>query len=166
MYHDMIKATLSPSSASSTTATAPKADSITFQIHIDYLLKQGKRDQAIHVLLDTMPHMNIQPTITIYNHLFASFMNPSEHIEEDNVKKIENKSQIHRLYQSLTTHHSHINFNSTTLYTLTNALLDAGDTSFALETFVQICQRYNLSPCDELLDRLQHILASSSQDNT
>ncbi|CAO3650724.1 unnamed protein product [Cunninghamella blakesleeana] len=157
MFNEMINATLisSPGSSSSLIKnTTPKADSITFQIHIDYLLKQGNRNQAIHVLLDTMPHMNIQPTITIYNHLFASFMNPSDLGDE-------HKSQLHQLYQSLTSNQSHLKINSTTLYTLVNALLDVGDTSFALETFVQLCQQYNLSPDEELLDRLQQILPTS-----
>ncbi|KAI8078903.1 uncharacterized protein BX664DRAFT_389266 [Halteromyces radiatus] len=139
---------------------APAADTATFQIYIDYLLRQNRQTEAIQTLLITMlQQYQVKPTITVYDQLFASFMNKSA-LNLTNDGERSSSSQLRQLYQSMQ-EQTYLRPTSRTLYTLINALLDHDDTTFALETFVSLCQQENLSPCQELLDRLQGIL----QDN-
>ncbi|ORZ06466.1 hypothetical protein BCR42DRAFT_427185 [Absidia repens] len=173
MFHAMVDALRDDpqQQQQQTVTTAPRADPITFQIHMDHLLRQQQRDDAIRLLLDTMPRHSIQPTITMYNKLFASFLIKEE--EEDDHEDIitstttstassqqqqQQQQQLRQLYTSLLQHPPQQPPTPETLYTLINALLDHHDTTLALEAFVHLCQEKQLAPCQELLDRLSGVI--------
>ncbi|CAO3601337.1 unnamed protein product [Absidia cylindrospora] len=152
MFHAMVDALNDPQQQT------PSADPITFQIRMDYLLGQQQRDDAIRLLLDTMPQHHIQPTITMYNKLFASFLIKEED-DDDSTTAVtaSSQQQLRQLYTSLLQQPEQLP-TSDTLYTLINALLDHHNTTLALEAFVHLCQEKQLAPCQELLDRLSGVL--------
>lgn len=131
--------------------TVPVADAITFQIYIDHLLRKDQRDDAIHTLLESVPQ--IQPTITIYNRLFASFKNHP--IPSSSFK-------LQQLYTSFQQQH-HLRPTTETLDALVNALLDQQEPTLALKTFVDLSQQENLSPCPELIERLSNVLQEQQE---
>jgi pentatricopeptide repeat protein len=145
MFHAMVEALNEGS------PTVPVADAITFQIYIDHLLRQDQRDDAIHTLLESMPQ--IQPTITMYNRLFASFK--SDPIPASSLK-------LQQLYTSFQQQH-HLRPTTETLDALVNALLDQQEPTLALKTFVDLSQQENLSPCPELIERLSDVLEEQQE---
>ncbi|KAI8879008.1 hypothetical protein K501DRAFT_336378 [Backusella circina FSU 941] len=160
----------------------PAADAESFRIYMDMLIYDGKRQDAIQSL-DLMKRMGIQPSITIYNTLFGSFLKkPHEWVDDSEIELLK------RLYQSMK--EIKAKPNSETMYTLVSAFLDLGDTKSALESFVYLSniiietkpikdvqshsvallarERFRMikdptriEPSKELLDRLNQVVSDS-----
>lgn len=136
----------------------PKPDAETFKIYIELLLSDGKRKEAISSL-DQMRGLGIRPIVTIYNALFDSFtrtklknsqdpfnylfeIDPIEEIEDPAITKGKLET-IQTLYQQMKD--LQVKANSETMYTLVSAFLDLGDTKSALEAFVSLSEKVNLT---------------------
>ncbi|CEP19701.1 hypothetical protein [Parasitella parasitica] len=125
--------------------TGPVADGETFRIYIDLMVHSGKRNEAI-AMLYSMKDVNVQPTISIYNTLFSTFMSPApifkEEIDASNfhdnedLERKANLDTLDKLYQHMK--NNQVKPNSKTMYTLVSAFLDLGDTNSALEAFVSL----------------------------
>ncbi|KAI8330200.1 hypothetical protein BC941DRAFT_456887 [Chlamydoabsidia padenii] len=137
-----------------TMTAAPVADVTTFQIYIDYLIRQNRQGDAIHILLDTMlTHLKMRPNITIYNRLFASFTARD--------KDSFSTRSLQQLYTSLKQQSYYLRPNSDTLESLVTALLNQQEHTLALRIFMELSQRQEQdspSPSPELLERLSEVL--------
>ncbi|KAI8067190.1 hypothetical protein BC940DRAFT_319622 [Gongronella butleri] len=131
---------------------APPADGTTFQLHLDQLLDRHDYDTAVQIVLETMVPF-CPPPLALYHRLFDT-LKPSNAL----VDRAHGLTLLHQLVPSL----KMIDITPVTLDTLIHALLDHGDTVFALETFVQLCQQHNITPHQPLLDRLHTVIQRMS----
>ncbi|KAG0171247.1 hypothetical protein DFQ28_001120 [Apophysomyces sp. BC1034] len=115
----------------------PVADVESFRTLITMRLRQGRLAEAMDGL-GQMVHHDIKPIAAIYNALFAFFMTTdrSPPPEEAEARRTSDLRTVRQLYASM--QQTKTTPNSDTMYTLVSALLDLGDTKFALETFVKL----------------------------
>lgn len=133
------------------TTQSPIADAESYRIGIDLMVHDDRQQESIETLYK-MKKLKIQPTITIYNTLFGSFMKPTkqhqlydiEQVEQDPNRQ-EKLKNIQKLYKSMKDdiQQQQVKPNSETMYTLVSAFLDLGDTKSALETFVFLSNNHN-----------------------
>ncbi|CDH57575.1 predicted protein [Lichtheimia corymbifera JMRC:FSU:9682] len=137
LFQQMHSALSSPESQS-----MPAADSETFRIYMQAMLRENRRDEALD-LLKEMELYNMKPTTAIYNALFASFMD--EDPEEDMMLRDhhgnndDTASILESLYTSM--QQNDVTPNSETMHALVSALLDAGDIQRALKIFVHLSKQ-------------------------
>ncbi|CDS08662.1 hypothetical protein LRAMOSA10023 [Lichtheimia ramosa] len=190
LFQQMHAALLSPESQS-----MPAADSETFRIYMQAMLREHRRDEALD-LLKEMELYNVKPTTAIYNALFASFMDDDP--EEDMLLRDHNSNDdtaniLESLYTSM--QQNNVTPNSETMHVLVSALLDAGDIQRALKIFVQLSKQEEqptstaslqgiavamltkrrhildhsrprkLQPNQELLDRLTQLMAKTNSSS-
>lgn len=101
----------------------PPADAYTFRIHIENLLRKNQVKEAL-CALEQMTAYGLRPETAVYNALFMQIGNQPD------------AATLRRLYAHMREHS--VPPNSDTMYSLVSALLDSGDTKFALETFYKI----------------------------
>lgn len=110
----------------------PAADVVSFQIHMGCLLDLNRIEDAMELLMNLNSY-GVRPTVTMYNTLFAAVGQRYRRKKDaDNT----DLSCIRSLYKSMID--LAVPANSNTMDTLINTLLDMGDTSFALQAFVQL----------------------------
>ncbi|ORY92288.1 hypothetical protein BCR43DRAFT_498114 [Syncephalastrum racemosum] len=111
---------------------APAADVVSFQIHMGCLLDLNRIDDATELLLNLNLY-GVRPTVTMYNALFAAV---GQRYRRNKSIDDADLDCIRSLYKSMTD--LAVPGNSDTMNTLINTLLDMGDTSFALQAFVEL----------------------------
>ncbi|ORX61388.1 hypothetical protein DM01DRAFT_1121581 [Hesseltinella vesiculosa] len=151
MFKDMTRALVQPAITNDQNSPSPpKADAITFQLHIHHLLDHQRYDDAIRVLVDTMiPHC--PPPLVMYHTFFTALGQASPPLSSP-----QHLAHVQRLVGCLKS--QHLAITSVTLDTLIPPLLDHGDTLYALETFVDLCQQHHITPSQDLLDRLHSVV--------
>ncbi|KAF7731828.1 hypothetical protein EC973_008343 [Apophysomyces ossiformis] len=110
----------------------PPADVESFRTMIAMRLRHGQLTEAMEDL-ERMLQLDIQPMAAVYNSFFSYFMDSSKSLGEQRASHLTTLRQLYTSMQQTKTAP-----NSDTMYTLVSALLDLGDTKFALETFVKL----------------------------
>ncbi|KAI7900748.1 uncharacterized protein BX663DRAFT_516382 [Cokeromyces recurvatus] len=92
IFHQMVEANYKKKKKGRRKVPVPRADSESFRIYIDSLVSEERQSEAIRTY-DKMKVLKLKPTMAIYNILFRSFMNP---LSAD-------QSVLKRIYQEMKT---------------------------------------------------------------